>query len=156
LGVRQWTGRLCAPLSAEDMLVQSMPQASPTKRHLAHTTWFFETFILIPHLPGYRAFDERFGFLFNSYYDAVGERVERATRGHVSRPGLGEVCAYRDYVDENMTRLLASPTRGGEVEALTVLGLNHEQQHQELLLTDIKHALGTNPLRPAYHEPEDQ
>ncbi len=145
--VRRLTLRLCEPLSVEDMNVQSMPQASPAKWHLAHTTWFFETFLLAPHLSDYRVFDPRFGYLFNSYYNAVGERVARHQRGLLSRPGVSEVLAYRRHVDDAMRRLLESHAL---VEELTLLGLNHEQQHQELLLTDVKHAFASNPLRPAY------
>jgi ergothioneine biosynthesis protein EgtB len=148
--VRRLTVRLCEPLTAEDMNVQSMPQASPAKWHLAHTTWFFETFLLQVHLSGYRPFDPHFGYLFNSYYNAIGERVPRHQRGLLSRPGVVEIRAYRAYVDEAMRRLLSGPVVPAGVEPLTLLGLHHEQQHQELLLTDIKHAFGTSPLRPAY------
>jgi ergothioneine biosynthesis protein EgtB len=152
--VRRLTLRLCEPLSVEDMNVQSMPCASPAKWHLAHTTWFFETFLLAEHLPGYRLYDPRFGYLFNSYYNAIGDRVARHQRGLLSRPGVGEVLAYRDHVDQAMRRLLHEP--GPAIAELARLGLEHEQQHQELLLTDIKHALASNPLRPAYQPgPED-
>ena len=146
--VRRLTVRLCEPLSAEDMNVQSMTQASPAKWHLAHTTWFFETFLLTGHLPGYRPFDPRFGYLFNSYYNAIGQRVGREQRGLLSRPGVPEVLAYRDHIDEAMRRLLRRPD--ASVEELSLLGINHEQQHQELILTDVKHAFGSNPLQPAY------
>jgi ergothioneine biosynthesis protein EgtB len=125
-----------------------MPDVSPTKWHLAHTTWFFETFLLRPRLAGYRVFDEAWDFLFNSYYEAVGPRHPRAERGLISRPGAEEVRAYRAHVDAAMARLLEAG--GAEVEALTELGLNHEQQHQELLLMDIRHVLSRNPLQPAY------
>jgi ergothioneine biosynthesis protein EgtB len=147
--VRARTVALAAPLSPEDQLVQSMPDASPTKWHLAHTSWFFETFVLAPHAAGYRVFDPRFGFLFNSYYEALGARVERGQRGLLSRPSLGEVHAYRRHVDEALATLLGRGDAGA-LSGTIELGLHHEQQHQELLLTDIKHALGTNPLRPAY------
>ncbi|MDQ3263418.1 MAG: ergothioneine biosynthesis protein EgtB [Myxococcota bacterium] len=147
--VRQRTLELAAPLSPEDQLVQSMPDASPTKWHLAHTTWFFETFLLQPHLPGYAPFHPAFGYLFNSYYEAAGERHERPKRGVLSRPPHAQVLAYRQAVDEAMERLLSTPLPP-ELEALVVLGLNHEQQHQELILTDIKHALSQNVLRPVY------
>jgi ergothioneine biosynthesis protein EgtB len=147
--VRARTVALAAPLSAEDQVLQSMPDASPTKWHLAHTTWFFETFVLGPFLAGYRPIDERYGFLFNSYYEGVGPRVERARRGQLSRPSLAEVQDYRRRVDAAMQRLLADDLPA-EAAATVVLGLHHEQQHQELLLTDIKHALGGQPLRPAY------
>jgi ergothioneine biosynthesis protein EgtB len=146
--VRAHSLQLSAPLSAEDQQVQSMPDVSPTKWHLAHTTWFFETFLLKPRLAGYRVFDEAYDFLFNSYYEAVGPRHARAERGLITRPSVEEVRAYRAHVDEAMARLLA----GGDpdVARLTELGLNHEQQHQELLLMDIKHVLSCNPLQPAY------
>src|SRR4051794_6910276 len=147
--VRARTVALAAPLSPEDQLVQSMPDASPTKWHLAHTSWFFETFVLAPHAAGYRVFDPRYAFLFNSYYEALGARVERGQRGLLSRPALDEVHAYRRHVDEALAGLLErgdAGALGGTIE----LGLHHEQQHQELILSDIKHALGTNPLRPAY------
>jgi ergothioneine biosynthesis protein EgtB len=146
--VRRLTRSLCEPLTAEDMLVQSMPQASPTKWHLAHTSWFFETFLLAG-AADYEPFDPRFGFLFNSYYNALGDRIPRFQRGLLSRPTLDEVMRYRGEVDAAMRRLIAS----GHADAgRVVLGLHHEQQHQELLLTDIKHAFAANPLRPAYRE----
>jgi ergothioneine biosynthesis protein EgtB len=138
---------LARPLSAEDQMVQSMPDASPTKWHLAHTSWFFETFLLAPRQAGYRAFDPRFAFLFNSYYEGIGPRIARDSRGLLSRPSLEEVAAYRRHVDDAMTRLLEA---GGGEPALVELGLHHEQQHQELILTDIKHALAANPLSPPY------
>ena len=143
------TEELGAPLSAEDQMVQSMADCSPTKWHRAHTTWFFETFILLPHLPGYHAYDERFIFLFNSYYKQLGGHPVRAQRGLWSRPSLEEVGDYRRHVDESLTRLLGDGVPD-EVERLLELGLNHEQQHQELIVTDIKHALWMNPLRPEY------
>jgi ergothioneine biosynthesis protein EgtB len=150
--VRAATVALAAPLSPEDCQVQSMPDASPTKWHLAHTTWFFETFVLEPAGRGrYQPFHPRFGFLFNSYYESVGERPLRAARGLLSRPSLDEVRAYRRAVDESMSRLL-EPGVDPALAAVIVLGLNHEQQHQELVVTDIKHALFTNPLAPAYRE----
>jgi ergothioneine biosynthesis protein EgtB len=142
---RRLTEALAAPLNEADATLQSMPDASPAKWHLAHTTWFFETFLLRDHLPGYRLFDERWPFLFNSYYEAEGERILRPRRGMLSRPTLAEVLAWRAYVDEAMEALLCDPAR----EALIELGITHEQQHQELLLTDIKHALFQNPLGPA-------
>jgi ergothioneine biosynthesis protein EgtB len=147
--VRSLTARLAAPLSAEDCQVQSMPDASPVKWHLAHTTWFFETFVLSPHASVYRPFHPDFGYLFNSYYNAVGDRHPRPQRGLLSRPALEEVLRYRAYVDEHVGDLLA----GGAAKAvaeLVILGLNHEQQHQELILTDVKHALSCHPTRPAY------
>jgi ergothioneine biosynthesis protein EgtB len=139
--------RLAEPLTAEDCAAQSMPDASPTKWHLAHTTWFFEQFVLRPLVPGYRAFDPDFEYLFNSYYDAVGERHPRPERGLLTRPSLSRVIDYRTVVDEHVQRLLADD----EVPAAIVeLGLNHEQQHQELMLTDLKHLFSRNPLEPAY------
>ena len=147
--VRQQTEALTAPLSAEDQMVQSCPEASPAKWHQAHTTWFFETFILSAHLPGYRVFDQRFRDLFNSYYNAIGEQPEKALRNTFSRPGLEDVQKYRAHVDEHMRKLI-QPGMAEPVRKLVVLGLNHEQQHQELIVTDIKHAFWSNPLKPAY------
>jgi ergothioneine biosynthesis protein EgtB len=146
--VRNETEALAAPLSAEDQTVQSMPDASPAKWHRAHTTWFFETFLLKPHLPGYREFDPAFNYVFNSYYEAVGPRHPRPSRGILSRPGIAAVAAYRSHVDAAMLRLLDGC--GGEIADLAVMGLHHEQQHQELLLTDIKHAFGCSPIHPVY------
>ncbi len=146
--VRARTAWLCAPLSAEDHQIQSMPDASPAKWHLAHTSWFFETFVLAPL--GEPAHDPRFGFLFNSYYDAVGARLDRGRRGTASRPALREVQAYRAAVDERMLGALARHAFDAAAEAVIEIGLHHEQQHQELLLTDLKHALGTQPFAPAY------
>ncbi|WP_425066212.1 ergothioneine biosynthesis protein EgtB [Reyranella sp.] len=149
--VRSRTEELAAPLSAEDQTVQSMPDASPTKWHLAHTTWFFETFVLRPRAPGYRVFDPAYEYLFNSYYEAVGPRHPRPQRGLITRPGVNEVLAYRHHVTAAMLDFLQGQRDGGDgVRALVDLGLHHEQQHQELILMDIKHALSLNPLRPAY------
>jgi len=148
LAVRKATTDLAAPLTPEDQVVQAMPDASPTKWHLAHTTWFFETFVLIPNLTGYRAFDPSYGFLFNSYYNAIGQRQPRHQRGLLTRPGLKDVMAYRQHVDTAMESLLQDVQH--PLGALVELGLHHEQQHQELILTDIKYLLGTQPLRPAY------
>lgn len=148
--IRHHSEALAAPLSAEDQCVQSMPDASPTKWHLGHTTWFFETLVLQPHVPGYAVFDARFGYLFNSYYEALGPRHPRPQRGLLTRPALGEVLAYRRHVDEAMSRLLASPQGLPATVAERIeLGLQHEQQHQELMLTDILHAFSCNPLLPA-------
>ncbi|HLL81692.1 MAG TPA: ergothioneine biosynthesis protein EgtB [Longimicrobium sp.] len=150
--VRDTTVRLCAPLTPEDHVLQSMPDASPAKWHLAHTSWFFETFVLA-RLPGYRVFHPRYGYLFNSYYNAVGERHERPRRGLLSRPPLEEVHAYRRHVDGWMREWLGSGAgEAPEARAVAELGLHHEQQHQELLLTDVKHAFGSQPLRPAYRQ----
>jgi len=148
--VRSATEQLCAGLSPEDAVIQSMPDASPAKWHLAHSSWFFETFILA-RASGYQPFDPAFRYLFNSYYEAVGARHERAARGLLSRPSLDEVRRYRRHVDEKMLAVLeASPDP--TTSSVTTLGLHHEQQHQELILTDIKHAFWSNPLRPAYSD----
>jgi len=143
--VRAHTEALARPLSAEDCGLQSMPDASPVKWHLAHTSWFFETVILAKR-PGYKPFDPRFAFLFNSYYEALGPRHPRPRRGLLSRPGLEEVLAWRAHVDAAMADACADET----LQDLITLGLHHEQQHQELILTDIKHAFFSNPLLPAY------
>ena len=150
--VRACTCALAAPLSAEDCAIQSMPDASPVKWHLAHTSWFFETFVLAPHAPRYRPFDPAYRVLYNSYYHAVGERHPRPQRGLLSRPGLDEIRAYRRHVDGAMLDLLAEGL-DAERLALVELGLQHEQQHQELILTDVKHLLSCHPLRPAYQPP---
>ena len=139
-------------LSVEDQAVQSMPDASPTKWHLAHTSWFFETFLLAPHLAGYVLFDARYGYLFNSYYEAEGPRHPRAERGLLSRPSLEDVHAYRKHVDAAMASLIASGDAAG-LRPLIELGLAHEEQHQELMLMDAKHLLSRNPLRPAVDRP---
>jgi ergothioneine biosynthesis protein EgtB len=146
--VRQCTLDLCAPLGAEDMMVQSMPDASPTKWHLAHTTWFFEQFVL-GRDPGYRPCEPAWHYLFNSYYQSVGPMHARPQRGLLSRPTLAQVRGYRRHVDDAVCEALLRDEHGS-LAALVELGLQHEQQHQELLLTDIKHAFGCNPLRPAY------
>ena len=143
--------RLCAPLTVEDHSLQAMPDTSPAKWHLAHTTWFFETFLLSENLPGYRPFNPAFRSLFNSYYNAVGDRPLRSLRHVLSRPTLDEVHAYRAHVDEAMEQLLARDLPP-DAQELVALGLNHEQQHQELILTDVKYGLAANPLRPAYRE----
>jgi ergothioneine biosynthesis protein EgtB len=146
--VRQLSDRICQPLATEDYVIQSMPDVSPPKWHLAHTTWFFETFLLVPHLPGYTVFHPQFGYLFNSYYEAVGARHPRHQRGLLSRPTVTEVYEYRAHVDRSMAILLGS--EDPQIAELVTLGLHHEQQHQELLLTDIKHILALNPLHPVY------
>src|SRR5882724_10171001 len=151
--VRQQTAALAASLSAEDQMIQSCPEASPAKWHQAHTSWFFETFVLSAHLPGYGPFHPKFRDLFNSYYNAVGQQPDKAIRSTFSRPSLEEVRKYRAHVDEHMLKLLQPKSASGLVLQLVTLGLNHEQQHQELLVTDIKHAFWTNPLRPAYRPP---
>lgn len=146
--VRALSVELAAPLSAEDCAVQSMPDASPIKWHLAHTTWFFETVLLARFAPDYVPYDPAFAYLFNSYYEGLGPRHPRPQRGLLSRPALKEVLAYRAHVDQAMQRLIGA--RGAEILPFLRLGLHHEQQHQELMLTDIKHAFFSNPLLPAY------
>ena len=148
--VRAASEALCAPLSPEDCAVQSMPDASPAKWHLAHTTWFFETLVL-EGLPGYAPFHPAFRVLFNSYYQSVGAQHPRPERGVLSRPSLDEVRAYRRHVDAGMLRALDAGAPASALDT-TLLGLHHEQQHQELILTDLKHAFSRNPLRPAYRE----
>ncbi len=148
--VRATTRRLAAPLSPEDMLAQSMPDASPAKWHLAHTSWFFETFVLLPE--GFAPYDPAFQYLFNSYYEALGERQPRAARGLITRPSAPEVMAYRRHVEEGMRKVLAGGV-DAETAALVTLGLAHEEQHQELLLTDVLHLFAQNRLKPAYMAP---
>jgi ergothioneine biosynthesis protein EgtB len=150
--VRAQTEALCVPLETEDYVVSSMPDVSPTKWHLAHTSWFFETFALATHLPTYRALNPKYAFLFNSYYVQAGERHCRAQRGLVTRPTVDQVYAYRAHVDEQVRQLIAEigDDRAHPAHAIIELGLHHEQQHQELLLTDIKHVFWTNPMRPTY------
>ncbi len=151
VGVRGLSLALAAPLSDADATVQSMEDASPAKWHLAHTSWFFETFVLRDHVEGYELFDADWPFLFNSYYEAEGERHTRAARGMITRPALDEVRAYRHHVDDAIVAAL--PGLGEQPRALIALGLNHEQQHQELLLMDVQHLLAQNPLEPALYEP---
>jgi len=149
--VRALTEQLAEKLSPEDQCIQSAPEVSPTKWHRAHTSWFFECFVLGPHLVGYEQFHPWFGYLFNSYYETVGEHHPRPDRGLLSRPGVAEIARYRTHVDREMIRLL-SEQPGTDVAELVELGLHHEQQHQELVLMDIKHVLSQNPLGPAYAE----
>jgi ergothioneine biosynthesis protein EgtB len=149
--VRAATVALAAPLTVEDQVVQTMPEVSPTKWHLAHTSWFFETFVLRPGLPGYHSLHERYHWLFNSYYEAAGARCPQPERGHLSRPTVAEVLAYRRHVDEAMARFLE--TADPRFDFVVELGLHHEEQHQELVLTDAAHVLAQSPLDPAYHEP---
>jgi ergothioneine biosynthesis protein EgtB len=151
--VRRQTEALAQPLSAEDCALQSMPDASPVKWHLAHTSWFFETFVLEPAIRGYRAFNPLFRELFNSYYVAVGPRHPRPERGLLSRPPLTEIYAYRRHIDERIASLLAEDTLSQALHDLLELGIQHEQQHQELIVTDVKHLLSRNPLAPVYVEP---
>src|SRR5215471_20910675 len=147
--VRQRTVELCAPLSVEDHALQPMPDASPAKWHLAHTTWFFETFVLSQYMQDFRPYHPAFRNLFNSYYNLVGDRPLRDLRHILSRPTLDEVHAYRLYVDEAMVHLLTLDLPAEAIK-LIELGINHEQQHQELIVTDVKNGLHANPLRPAY------
>ena len=147
--VRAQSAALARPLSSEDACVQSMEDASPAKWHLAHTTWFFETFLLAPRLPNYSPFDPDYRVLFNSYYNAVGEQYSRPLRGLLTRPCLSEIYVYREHVDEQMTRLIEAAADPSMLDVIEV-GLHHEQQHQELLLMDIKHLFSCNPISPAY------
>ena len=153
--VRTFSETLVDPLEPEDMVIQTMPDVSPTKWHLAHTTWFFETFVL-KHLPEYEAYDDRFEYLFNSYYNSIGEQFSRKDRGLLSRPTVAEINRYRSHVDGWMADLLADGSPTDELLRVTEIGLHHEQQHQELLLTDIKHVLGFNPMFPVYRERKDE
>jgi ergothioneine biosynthesis protein EgtB len=154
--VRRLTDSLCQPLEIEDYQLQSMPDCSPPKWHLAHTTWFFETFILERYEPSFRPYHASYRHLFNSYYEAVGERWPRPARGLLSRPTLRDVLRYRHNVEDRVAALLghARLESEAEIESLIDLGINHEQQHQELLLTDLKHAFGLNPLSPVYARTE--
>lgn len=151
--VRRTSQILSQPLSEADATVQSMPDASPAKWHLAHTTWFFETMLLVPNLPGYEIFDASFNFLFNSYYETIGARQPRSRRGMITRPSLKTIYAYRDHVDDAI-KMLFELEPEARIVNLMELGCHHEQQHQELLLTDILHLFAQNPLRPAYKLPE--
>src|ERR1700709_753150 len=148
--VRAETEAICDPLETEDYVVQPIAEVSPPKWHLGHTTWFFETFILKPYVPGYREFNSGFNFVFNSYYESLGSRIIRTDRGNLSRPTVKAVYQYRQYVDEAMQNFLKGDCSSNGMAALITLGVNHEQQHQELLWTDIKYILGHNPLFPAY------
>src|SRR3984957_2406671 len=149
--VRHATKHLCSPLSPEDMMVQSCPEASPVKGHLAHTSWFFETFVLREFAAGYQPYHPDFHWLFNSYYNSLGEMPDKKLRASFSRPPLDSILAYRTHVDAAMTALMQHPLED-EAARRIALGLEHEQQHQELIATDIKHALFTNPLHPPYLE----
>ncbi|MCZ6816210.1 MAG: ergothioneine biosynthesis protein EgtB [Planctomycetota bacterium] len=154
LEIRKSTEALCEPLAVEDYVIQTMTDVSPTKWHLAHTSWFFETFVLVADgSSGYKPLDERYRYLFNSYYKGVGEAHCRNRRGVLSRPTVEEIYRYRHYVDEHVVGLLEKAGQGdsGRLRELITLGLNHEQQHQELILTDIKYVFWCNPTRPAYH-----
>ncbi len=150
--VRAHSAKICAPLKTEDYVVQPIVDVSPPKWHLAHTTWFFEMFILKDFASGYAAFDPEYGYLFNSYYEHFGERVLRVNRGNMTRPTVQEIYAYRAHVDDAMEKLLQRDDLPEACKNFVVLGLNHEQQHQELLLSDIKYILGNNPLFPPYRD----
>ena len=149
--VRNYTRSLCEPLEIEDYIPQPVADVSPPKWNIAHTTWFFEEMILKKYVRGYKVFDEKFGFLFNSYYNSVGERTSRDHRGDLSRPTVAHVFAYRKHVDDAMASVLSGRV-SDEIKELVILGLNHEEQHQELFLTDLKYIFSTNPLDPVYRE----
>ncbi len=149
LNTRQDSERICKPLKIEDYVVQPIVDVSPPKWHLGHTTWFFEEFVLKPNFSNYQLFDNDFAFVFNSYYETVGKRVVRANRGNLTRPSVNKVYDYRRYVDTHMEQLLEAGI-SDEVKQIVQIGIHHEKQHQELLLTDIKYILGNNPLLPVY------
>lgn len=149
--VRQRTEQICSPLQTEDYVVQPVVDVSPPKWHIGHVTWFFETFILKPYFMGYQEFNPNYNYVFNSYYETVGNRIIRTDRGNLSRPTVADIYQYRAYVDEAMGKFL-SQEPSAEIKELLILGFNHEEQHQELLLTDIKYILGHNPLFPAYDD----
>lgn len=153
LRVRAHSEAICRDLETEDYVVQPIVDVSPPKWHLGHTTWFWETFVLVPNAPDYRPFHDDFSYVFNSYYETVGKRVLRTDRGNLSRPTVAGVYAYRAHVDEHMSHFLDTADLSTDLYALIELGLNHEQQHQELLITDIKYILGHNPLLPAIEMP---
>src|SRR6266516_7373111 len=150
--VRHFSEQLCEPLVTEDYIIQSMPDVSPTKWHLAHVSWFFETFLLSPALPDYKSLHPQYAYLFNSYYNTIGARHCRPKRGIISRPTVEETYQYRRYVDEHVLDLLEKidEKRLAELAPIITLGLHHEQQHQELIVTDVKHVLSCNPLYPTY------
>jgi hypothetical protein len=148
--IRDQTVELCKPLEIEDYVVQPSVDVSPPKWHLAHTTWFFEEFVLKAYFPNYKPFHPQYNFLFNSYYESMGDRVLRVDRGNMSRPSVDDILEYRKYVDQHMLELI--PTLPENLYSLVEIGFQHEQQHQELLLTDIKFILGHNPLFPVYKQ----
>lgn len=154
--VRAFSHLICQPLETEDYVIQSMPDVSPAKWHLAHTSWFFETFLLKPHLADYESPFPQYNYLFNSYYNAVGERHCRPRRGFIGRPTVAQTYEFRQFIDEQMHTLIcgADAAKLAEIEPLVVLGLHHEQQHQELMVTDLKHVFAQNPLYPTYRERE--
>jgi len=151
LYTRSHSEEICAPLQVEDYVVQPIVDVSPPKWHLGHTTWFFEEFILVKYVPGYKRFHKDFSYVFNSYYESMGERIVRTNRGNLSRPTVSEVYEYRDYVTSHVQSLIEE-VEGNEIQKLVEIGIHHEKQHQELLLTDIKYILGTNPLFPKYND----
>ena len=151
LATRRFSEQICRPLAIEDFVVQAMPDASPTRWHLAHSTWFFETFVLAQWQADYQPFSADFHFLFNSYYNSLGEQFPRNQRGLLTRPTVAEVFSYRHAVDQRMNELLAS-REDAELSQVVELGIQHEQQHQELILTDLKYLLSCNPLAPVYRE----
>lgn len=150
--VRKKTETICSFLEIEDYVVQPIGDVSPPKWHLGHTTWFFETFILIPNLSGYKVYDPQYNYVFNSYYESVGARVIRTNRGNLSRPSVSEIYSYRHYVDDHMRQLFTDTKAWNELKDILELGIHHEQQHQELLFMDIKYILGHNPLFPVYSD----
>lgn len=154
--IRSTTGQLCVPLEPEDMVIQPIIDVSPPKWHLGHTTWFFENFLLAPYLPGYQLFNPDFNYFFNSYYESQGPRILRSQRGNMSRPNTNEVKLYRAHVNAHMEKLIDAVEEGNisieNFQLILEVGLQHEQQHQELLVTDIKYILGNNPIFPAYHQ----
>ena len=152
--IRHRTEEICAPLNPEDMVPQPQEYVSPPKWHMAHTTWFFEEMILKPFVEGYQIFHKDFSYLFNSYYNFVGERTLRADRGNMTRPTVEDILKFRSYVNKHMIALLETEV-SDEIEERLVLGLNHEQQHQELILTDLKHLFSFNPLYPIYKDRQD-
>ena len=155
--IRNFSLEICIPLLTEDYVIQSMPDASPAKWHLSHTSWFFETFILKEAVKNYKSLHPQYAYLFNSYYIQVGERFERPKRGLLSRPTVKEVYSYREYVDKNMIEFLQNSNEEifKKLAPIIEIGLHHEQQHQELMLTDIKHVFSINPLHPVYIDEED-
>ncbi|GJM29733.1 MAG: ergothioneine biosynthesis protein EgtB [Cyclobacteriaceae bacterium] len=154
--IRKQTEVICEPLNPEDYVVQPVEQVSPPKWHLAHTTWFFETFLLNNYKPGYQVFHADYNYLFNSYYESIGKRALRTDRGNITRPGVEEVKEYRRYVDEHLLNFLSESSLSAECYKVLEIGIHHEQQHQELLVTDIKYILGHNPVFPAYFDKQPE
>ena len=148
--VRKYTEQLCEPLNTEDYIPQPVHFASPPKWHIAHTSWFFEELLLKKYKKGFKEFHPQFSFLFNSYYNALGNRIMRENRGSITRPTVKQVYEYRAYIDKHVNEMIVEGSLSNEAKTILILGLNHEQQHQELLLTDLKHTLGHNPIFPVY------